>query len=399
MRDRLAITGVGVVGPAGFGMPALAAALERGVPLRSPIAATAARRIRGCAEAALVPAAAHDEMREFLDPRSARRMSVPSRFAVAAAGAALADAGCGGGDRAETAVGLATTFGAAAFTERILDEILEQGPELVSPFLFTDCVANAPAGQIAIAHGARAANGTIVAREAGALAALAWGAREVRAGRAARALAGAVDELTPLLHAILDRLGALAPDAVARPFDRRRCGRLAGEGASVVVLEPGEAARARKVAPRAWLVGAVSAFDPGAAEFGFGREPEQTAVGMREALARLGAPVGSVDAVLSGAGGTRIGDAYEAALLRALFEGVPPPILGARHVVGDYGAGMLPVALHLLGGGRVARAQRFVPDPALGLELSAAAPSRLRRLLVTGVASGGCVELCVLEAP
>ena len=137
---------------------------------------------------------------------------------------------------------IATAFGPSTNTEALLKQILFEGPEAASPSLFMESVANAPAAQIAIALQARGASLTVCQREAGPLLALGTGAAEIAAGRAGRVLAGAVDEMTPLLHALLDRFGALARagadgEELARPFDRRRNGFLAGEGATVAVLE------------------------------------------------------------------------------------------------------------------------------------------------------------------
>jgi hypothetical protein len=161
-------------------------------------------------------------------------MSPPSKLAVAAARMATAEAG-GTAEAGLTEVVLATAFGPASFTERLLRGLLAEGPETASPFLFTECVANAPAAQVAIACQARGPNITVTQREAGPLLALGRAAADVATGSVARALAGAVDESPPLVHALLDRYGALSrPTAeggeVARPFDRRRSGFYMGEG-------------------------------------------------------------------------------------------------------------------------------------------------------------------------
>ena len=129
-----------------------------------------------------------------------------------------------------------------------------ENPEAGLAILFTESVANAPAAQIAIAVKARGASLTVCQREAGPLIALGTAAAEIAAGRAGCVLAGAVDEMTPLLHAILDRFGALArpgPDGEeeARPFGRRRNGFLAGEGATVAVLESEASLAARESRP------------------------------------------------------------------------------------------------------------------------------------------------------
>ena len=182
------------------------------------------------------------DLSSWVPPATGRRMSPPSKLGVAAARMAVEDAGLVGevgGPR--TAVVMSTTFGAVRFTERLLRSVMLEGPETASPFLFTESVANVAAAQIAIASQAQGPNLTVAQREAGVLIAVGRGAAEVAAGRADRALVGSVEEMPPLLHALLDRFCALARPGetegeVARPFDRRRNGFLAGEGAVVLVL-------------------------------------------------------------------------------------------------------------------------------------------------------------------
>ena len=65
------------------------------------------------------------------------------------------------------AVVLATAYGPSSVTEELEEQILLQGPEAASPALFAESVANAPAAQVARITGARGANLTVTAREAG----------------------------------------------------------------------------------------------------------------------------------------------------------------------------------------------------------------------------------------
>ena len=232
---------------------------------------------------ALIPAAA------------ARRMSAPSRFAVASARLALQDAGIEEGDSlfAATAVVIATSFGPSLFSEKLLATIFGPGPQEASPALFTESVASAAAAQVALNFKALGPNVTITQREAGGLLALAEGARLVAAGRAERVLVGAVDELTPLLHAVLDRFRALAePDAegreLARPFDRERAGVVTAEGACVLVLEAEEAARARHARLLCRVVASGAAFDPTAPQWSWGSGDRELGSALRRIFERGG---------------------------------------------------------------------------------------------------------------
>jgi 3-oxoacyl-(acyl-carrier-protein) synthase len=336
----------------------------------------------------------------------ARRMSPPSKLAVAAARMATAEAG-GSAEAGITEVVMATAFGPASFTERLLRGILAEGPETASPFLFTECVANAPAAQVAIACQARGPNITVTQREAGPLLALGRAAADVAAGSVARALTGAVDESPPIVHALLDRYGALSrPGAdggeAARPFDRRRSGFLMGEGATVLVVEDEAAARERGARilcrVRAW----GSGFDPSASRVSWGRGHEPLARAARRMLDRAGLAPRDIDLVVSGASGAVAGDRLEADTLHALWGEAPlPPVLAPKSVIAEYGGAQLAAAVLATAGaefGPTAGYETF--DPELRVTPHAGGPlPALRRVLVTSLAGGGAAAWVVLERP
>src|SRR4051812_18946759 len=225
LSEPVLITGLGTLGAWGGGADRLAAAVAGGVPLAGEVDRWACYHLpQSARRACLVPPG---DLAGWLSPGEARRMSPPSKLAVTTARMALRCAGiCDGDSEAGAAVGVATAFGPSTNTEALLKQILDEGPEAASPSLFMESVANAPAAQIAIALKARGASLTVCEREAGPLIALGTGAAEIAAGRAHRVLAGTVDEMIPILHAILDRFGALARggpegEELARPFGLR----------------------------------------------------------------------------------------------------------------------------------------------------------------------------------
>jgi 3-oxoacyl-(acyl-carrier-protein) synthase len=420
--SAIVLTGLGTVGAYGCGGDSLRRALASGDPetLLSDMDLTAGFHRRGSARRALLTRGV--SLAEWLAPGEARRMSPPSKLAVAAARMALdcagfADRRC---DREETSVMISTAFGPSSYSEALVRQILFEGPEATSPFLFTESVANAPAAQIAILCRARGPSVTVCQREAGALQVVGQGAADVASGRAPRSLAGAVEEMTPLLHALLDRFGALArPGApggeVARPFDRRRSGFLASEGATVVLLETAESAAERGGRVLARVLAWGSAFDPTASQTGWGTGHERLARSLRRGLARAGLDLGDIDRIVSGASGSRDGDRLEALMLRAAWAAGQrslPPILAPKRIVGEYGGGFLATAVLAAAGSRcgdASSAAGFEPDPELGIVLddgssrpqAAQAPHlpRPSTVLVTSLAAGGAASWLVLGAP
>jgi len=67
----------------------------------------------------------------------------------------------------------------------------------------------------------------------------------ISSGRARRVIAGGYDAVSELVFAGFDTLRALAPSGIPRPFDAQRDGLALGEGAGVVVIESEEAAAER----------------------------------------------------------------------------------------------------------------------------------------------------------
>jgi 3-oxoacyl-[acyl-carrier-protein] synthase II len=402
LRESILLTGVGTIGAWGSGSERLAAALAEGRPLASEVDRSAGyHRPGGSRRAALVPAG---QLAPWLSPGEARRMSPPSKLAVAAARMALRCAGLPAQEEEGTAVVVATAFGPSTNTEALLKQILREGPEAASPSLFTESVANAPAAQIAIACRATGPSLTVCQREAGPLIALGRAAGEVAAGRARRALAGAVDEMTPLLHALLDRFAALAHgegDGAARPFGLARNGFLAGEGATMIVIESAADLARRGGHALARLLAWGSAFDPTAPPTGWGTGAEPLARALGRILARAGLRVADVDLIVSGAAGSRDGDRLEAQVLRAAWGGRPlPPIVAPKALTGEYGGGLLAAALLAAGGSPLGPTPGFATsDPGLGIAPHDGAPlTPPRTVLVTTLAAGGAAAWLLLGA-
>ena len=401
------ITGLGTVGAYGCGGDSLRRALAAPdlAALLSDIDRSAGYHRPGGARRAFLTRGVG--LAEWLAPKEARRMSPPSKLAVAAARMALACAGFADrrSDREETSVAISTAFGPSSYSEALLQQILFEGPEATSPFLFTESVANAPAAQIAILCRARGPSMTISQREAGALQAIGQGAADVAAGRAPRALAGAVDEMTPLLHALLDRFGALArpgiQDEAARPFDRRRHGFVTAEGATVLLLETAASAAERGAPALARILAWGSAFDPTAPQAGWGTGHERLARSLRRGLERAGVDLGEIDLIVSGASGSRGGDRLEALMLRDVFgDDSLPPIQAPKRWLGEYGGGFLGAAVLAAAGHRMPPpAASFEPDPELGIVPDPPLSGPPSTVLVTSLAAGGAASWLLLGAP
>lgn len=347
------------------------------------------------------------DLSAWVSPAAARRMSPPSRLAVAAAQMAIMQAGLVGlAGGPSTAIVMSSSFGPVTSTEQLLDSARRDGPMSVSPFAFAESVANAAAGQVAIATRAQGPNLTIVQREAGAITAVGRAVALIASGRADRVLAGSVDEMPPLLHALLGRFDALArPDAdgveVARPFDAGRDGFVAAEGAVVLVLEKLEAARARGVRWLARVNRFGSAFDATAPRIGWGTGHGPLGRALARTIEAAGRQPSEVTRIVSGASGAVDGDRIEAEVLTEAWAGAPlPPILAPKAHVGQYGGGFLAAAMLSVAGGVFGPTLGFArEDPELGIRPfsgGSLAPSPLS--LITTMGSGGSASWLLMES-
>ena len=404
MGSRVVVTGLGVVAGLPCDIDRFAETLQRGVMPGSEVDQRAGYHVPGSARLAVLSGGV--DLSAWVSPSMGRRMSMPSKFAVAAARMALADTGLASGvEGPRTTVVMSSALGATDFTERLLRTAILEGPEAVSPFTFTESVANAAAAQIAIASHAQGPNLTIVQREAGILTAVGRGAAEIAAGRADHALVGGVEEMPPLMHALLDRLESLARPGnaggeVARPFDRRRSGFVAAEGAVVLVLEREDRARARGAHIRARVRGFGSAFDPSAPRVGWGRGEATLAEALRRVLQSAGLAPRDVGRIVSGASGSVSGDRLEAHTLRRAWQGEPlPPVLAPKSVTGQYGGGFLASAVLAASNQEFAATAGFSePDPELGVIPHRGGPLPPADItLVTSLASGGAASWLLLE--
>jgi 3-oxoacyl-(acyl-carrier-protein) synthase len=213
-----------------------------------------------------------------------------------------------------------------------------------------------------------------------------------------------VEEVPPLMHALLDRMDSLArPQSeggeVARPFDRRRGGFVVSEGAVVLVLENEGRARARGAHIRARVRGFGSAFDPGAPRVGWGHCDAVLAEALGGVINRAGLAPRDVGRIVSGASGSVAGDRLEALTLRRTWGDTPlPPILAPKSVTGQYGGGFLAAAVLAVSNLEFESPADFLTDPDLGVVPHRDGPLPPAVItLVTSLASGGAASWLLLE--
>ncbi len=262
---RVVITGMGAVSPAGVGVDALWEAVMGKRCCIGPITHfdTEGYKVHIAGEVRDFDATAHG-----LSKKEARRFERFVQYALVAADEAVAQAGLD--MEQEDATRAAVIFGAGIGG---IDELqngfftlFEKGPKRVNPLFVPTMIGNIAAGHLAIRYGMRGECIDVTTACATGAHNIGAAVRSIRHGYADVALAGGAEEsVNPICIAGFANLGALCeeedPMQASLPFDVRRSGFVAGEGAGALVLESLEHALARGAKPLAEITGFGSTGD------------------------------------------------------------------------------------------------------------------------------------------
>ncbi|MBN2265932.1 MAG: beta-ketoacyl-ACP synthase II [Candidatus Aminicenantes bacterium] len=238
---RVVVTGIGLVSPLGTGTLKTWEALLRGesgiAPLTRFDVSRYATRFGG-------------EVKDFdplafIDRKEARKMDLFTRFGLAAAVLAAADAGLGDGDLRSDRAGVyvGSGIGGLGSIEENHQVLLEKGPGRVSPFFLVQAIINEASGQISIRFGAKGPNCANATACSTGTHAIGDSFRMIALGDADIMIAGGAEApLTPLSLAGFNAIKAISerneePAKASRPFDARRDGFVMSEGAGVLILE------------------------------------------------------------------------------------------------------------------------------------------------------------------
>ncbi|MFJ2863637.1 beta-ketoacyl-[acyl-carrier-protein] synthase family protein [Kitasatospora sp. NPDC087314] len=389
----VAVTGLGLVTPAGTGAAAVWERFLGAEPTAGTDPELAGLNVDfSCQVADFDPSA-------LLGGRLARRLDRFAQLALVAARQAVADAALDPAAWDGTRVGVVLGVSANSVQTYAVEYArLEQGrADRVSPLMLPRSIPNMAAGEVGLDLGIRGPGLVVSTACASGTTALALGADLIRAGTCDLVLAGGTDSpRTPMTAVAFDRLGALSrrrhdPAGASRPFDADRDGFVLGEGAGVLVLERAEHARARGARPRAYLAGHGAAGD---AHHFTAPHPggDGLARAVRAALTDAGLAPHEIGHVNAHGTGTLLNDPAEAAALRQVFHR-PPPVTANKSVIGHTmgAAGAIEAAVTVL-----TLQHRLIPptanldrlDDAIDLDVVAKAPRPLAVPAALSVSSG-----------
>ncbi|MGW0532918.1 beta-ketoacyl-[acyl-carrier-protein] synthase family protein [Streptomyces sp. NPDC003032] len=347
----VAVTGLGLITPAGVDRDATWAGLSAGVRVAAKDPVLAGLPVDfSCAVPESAGVAA-------LVPGRARRMDPYSRLAVLAAREAVADAGLTPREWPAERVGVVLGVGNSSMLAwpSTFAHLTAGRPERVAPTALPRSMPNTPVAEVTIDLAARGPSFAVAGACASGGYAIAVASDLLRSGTCDIVITGGAESArSTAASACLSQLTALSrhrhdPAGASRPFDAHRDGFVLGEGAGILVLERLEQARARRVTPRALLAGHGSSSD---AHHYVSPDPQGAGAerALRAALSHAGLTADDIDHVNAHATSTPVGDLAEARALRRVFGDCPPPVTAVKSVIGHAlgGAGGIEAAVTVL---------------------------------------------------
>lgn len=262
-----------------------------------------------------------------------------TQYALVAGAEAVAMAGLPDALGSRGGVILGTAAGGIQTWEDSYRAVFADGKNRVSPLVVPRLMHNAPASHLSIRHGLTGPVLAVSSACASANHAMGLAFQQIRAGVADVMLTGGAEAMLCFGGVkAWEGLRVLAPDA-CRPFSLGRKGMVIGDGAGVLVFEAQDHARARGARILAEVAGFGMTADAGdiVAPSAVG-----AARAMRAALADAGMATDEVSYINAHGTGTLANDRAEAAAIRAVFGGMPPPVSSTKamhgHAIGATGA-------------------------------------------------------------
>ena len=258
MNRRVVVTGMGAITPIGLSVDEFFASVKEGKTGFAEITHFDASEYK-CHIAAEVK---NFDVKQYMDPKAAKRMELFSQYAVAAAKEAIEDSGLEMEKEDPYQVGTSIGCGVGSLQgiEREHKRLLERGPARVNPLFVPMVISNMAAGNVSIQFGLKGKSINVVTACATGTNSIGEAFRSIQHGEAEVMVTGGTEgAICPIGIAGFSALTALTSESdltkCSIPFDKNRSGFVMGEGAAVVVLEELEHAKARGAKIYAEVVG------------------------------------------------------------------------------------------------------------------------------------------------
>ncbi|MFO1369708.1 MAG: beta-ketoacyl-ACP synthase II [Marinagarivorans sp.] len=322
MRNRVVVTGIGMVSPLGNSVAESWQALLAGASGAQPIDAFDASAFATRFSAPVK----NLDLSPYLSEKDARKMDPFIRYGMVAGIQAMEDSGLEVTSANAHRVGciIGSGIGGLGSIEETHDTLLTKGPRRISPFFVPGAIINMVAGNLSIRYGMRGSNLAICTACTSGTHSIGMAAREIMYGYADAMLCGGAEmATTPVGIGGFGAARALStrndnPQAASRPWDKGRDGFVLGDGAGVLVLENYELAKARGAKIYAELVGFGTSGDA----YHMTSPPETgdgAALAISNALQDAGLAASSVGYINAHGTSTGAGDLAECAAIKSVF--------------------------------------------------------------------------------
>lgn len=337
-RNRVVITGMGILAPNGTGLEAFWESLLAGQSGIGPITLFDATDLKS----RIAGEVKNFDPLDYIKPEfKPKRMARHTQLAYAASMMALENAGFDL-DNLElpgpVPVIIGVSMNSMDVLERALEAVRDKTANRVLPTTCAASLPQGPANVVADRVGASAHATTVSSACPSGLDAVAEAAAMIRSGQAEIAIAGGSDApITPIAMASFAAADLSScrngePNKASRPFDLERDSGVISEGAAVFVLENLEAAEARGVRPYIEITGYSKQRDRDPSVPGSGLEDS-----MRMALANAGRSINDIDYISAYGPGHPVLDAVEVGVIKRVFgrEAYSVPVSSIKAVTGN----------------------------------------------------------------
>ncbi len=241
MKERVVITGLGVVTPIGIGKDSFWKASIEGKSGTGMVSFFDVSKFSSQIDAEIK----NFDPGEFIEKKKIRRMDRFAQFAFTASKLAVDDAKLDMSKENSYRVGviIGSGIGGISTLEQEHLVFLEKGPGRISPFLIPMMISNIAGGEVAIYYNARGVNYSLTSACATSANVIGDAFRIIQHGEADVIITGGSDAaITPMGFGGFCALKALStrnsePEKASRPFDKQRDGFVMGEGSGILILE------------------------------------------------------------------------------------------------------------------------------------------------------------------
>jgi 3-oxoacyl-[acyl-carrier-protein] synthase II len=321
-RNRVVVTGMGMVSPLGHNVSESWAAVLAGKSGAAPITSFDASAFATQFSASVK----NLDLSPYLSEKEARKVDPFIQYGMAAGIQAVEDSGLQVTSENAERIGclIGSGIGGLGSIEDTSITIKERGPRRVSPFFVPGSIINMIAGNLSIRYGFKGANIAVTTACTTGTHCIGLAAREIMFGYADVMICGGSEmATTPVGIGGFAAARALStrndePTRASRPWDKDRDGFVLGDGAGVLVLEEYQHALARGAKIYAEVIG----FGTSADAFHMTSPPEDgegAARSMRNALKDADISAAEVQHINAHGTSTPAGDLAECRAVKSVF--------------------------------------------------------------------------------